>query len=356
MKIADYYKKLNGKIVQCFLCPHNCVIKAELRGKCGIRENIDGTLYSLAFGKVIASDIEPVDKKTLFNFLPGTKTLSVSTVGCSMTCDVCQNWEISQSPKPQYRVIGQDKTPESLVQHALSNDCQSISYTYTEPTVFIEFAIDTANNAKKHGLKNIFLTNGFINQEPQDELCKVLDAVNVDLKGITEKYYRDYCGASLAPVIDAIWRYYENGIWVEITTLLVPGRNDNDEVLEEIAAFITSVDPVIPWHVSRFLPTYKARNLPVTDFEKIARAIEIGKEYGLKYIYAGNVSEDGYTNTCCPTCGTVVIARDGFMVKRLYVENGKCPRCKNKVDVIFSQDSDVRDSIKLPSMFRGKLI
>ena len=299
-----------------------------------MRENVEGILYTLVYGKVISSMVDPIEKKPLFHFLPGSSSLSIATMGCNMSCEFCQNWEISQSVKPKYQVIGQEMSSKDIVNKALKNNCESISYTYTEPTIFYEFAYDTAKIAREHGLKNVFVTNGYINPEPQDEVCSVLDAVNVDLKGFSDEYYMEVCGAKLQPVLEAIRKYYENGVWIEITTLIVPGHNDSDEMLLKMGEFIASIDLKIPWHISRFYPTYKVQYLPITDIDTIHKAVEIGKKLSLKYVYTGNVPGDNFENTYCPNCKRKVITREGFTLINMNLNENRCKYCNEKIDLI----------------------
>jgi len=328
---AWFYKKLKDNIVQCELCPHFCSIKEGFRGKCGVRENKDGKLYSLVYGKLCSAAIDPIEKKPFFHFMPGSKAYSIATVGCNLRCSFCQNWEISQMPKSE-KIVGKDVSPEEIVEDAIANNCESIAYTYTEPTVFFEYAYDIAKLAKKKGLKNVFVTNGFINKEPIDKIAKVIDAANIDLKGFSEDYYKDVCGARLKPILDAIKYYHEKGVFLEITTLIVPGHND--EKLKEIASFIVSIDKDIPWHISRFYPHYKMEDTKPTPVETIHKAVEIGKKAGLKYIYAGNVPGDDYESTFCSKCGKKIISRFGFSVNEINLDKNKCKFCGEKVNIV----------------------
>lgn len=328
MKEAMFYKSVKDK-VRCLLCPHFCLIENGKRGKCGVRENIDGKLYSLNYGKVIANSVDPVEKKPLFHFMPGTKTYSIATVGCNLFCEFCQNWEISQDVK---EIIGKEMTPSEIVEDAIQKGCKSIAYTYTEPTIFFEFAYDTAKLAKKKGLKNIFVSNGFINKEAIDKISEYLDAINIDLKGFSEDYYKRYCGARLEPVLDAI-KHYHKKVWLELTTLIVPGHNDDEESFEKITDLIISLDKNIPWHISRFHPDYKMIDVPVTSMEAIDKAYAIGKKKGIKYIYTGNVYDDR-ENTYCPKCGKVVIDRKGMHVNKINLDKDRCKFCKAKIDIV----------------------
>ncbi|HZX44576.1 MAG TPA: AmmeMemoRadiSam system radical SAM enzyme [Candidatus Nanoarchaeia archaeon] len=333
MKEAMFYNKLKDKVVNCRLCPHYCVIDPDGIGKCGVRQNIDGKLFSLVYGKIISSAVDPIEKKPLFNFLPGTKSYSIATAGCNLFCEFCQNWEISQLPKTE-GVRGFDMEPAEIVEDALKKGCQSIAYTYTEPTIFLEYALDIAKIARKKKLKNIFVTNGFITTEAAAEASKVIDAANVDLKGFTDDYYKKVCGARLKPVLDAIRTYYDNGVWLEITTLIVPGHNDSPEMLTRIAEFIASVDKKIPWHISRFFPHYKMLSAKPTPVETVIHAVNIGKKIGLKYIYGGNLMSDEHSQTLCPSCGEEVISRRGFFVEAKHIKGNVCEFCRKKIDVV----------------------
>jgi len=328
MKEAMFYGKKN-KDVQCKLCPHNCVIANGKRGLCGVRENQDGKLVSLVYGKAISAAVDPIEKKPFFHFMPGSKAYSIATLGCNLKCDFCQNWEISQAKN----IVGKDLSPEDVVEDAIANNCQSIAYTYTEPTIFFEYAYDIAKIANTKGLKNLFVTNGFINKEPIDKISKYLDAANVDLKGFSEEFYKKRCSAKLEPVLSAIKEYHKKGVFLEITTLIVPGHNDNKEMLKEIASFIASVDKKIPWHISRFYPHYKMQDVMPTSVDVIHNAVLIGKEEGLKYIYAGNVPGDDYESTYCWNCGKKVISRVGFQVQEINLDKGKCEFCGKKIDI-----------------------
>lgn len=290
MKKAILYKKLKGNLVQCELCPHYCVIKQDNFGRCGVRQNIDGELYSLVYGKAISLAIDPIEKKPLYHFMPNTMTFSIAAAGCNMTCEFCQNWRISQAPKiDREKTFGQDVTPEEVVRQALENKCPSISYTYTEPTIFLEYALDIAKLACEHKLKNIFVTNGFITPRAIDLIVPWLHAANIDLKGFSEEFYKQFCGARLQPVLEAIKYYYEHGIHLEITTLVIPGKNDSETELNGIAEFIAGIDKEIPWHISRFFPAYKMQNLTPTHLDSIKNAEKIGQQHGLKHIYLGNI-------------------------------------------------------------------
>jgi pyruvate formate lyase activating enzyme len=316
-----------GKKVQCSLCSHRCLIAVGKRGLCGVRENKDGILYSLVYDKVIAQNIDPIEKKPLFHFLPGSTSYSIATPGCNFRCKHCQNADISQLPHDRGgMILGKEAKPASIVEAALHYGCSSISYTYTEPTIYFELAYDTARLSVKAGLKNVFVTNGYITPEALRVIRPYLHAANIDLKGFRDDFYLRICGAKLQPVLDAIKLYKEYGIWVEITTLVIPGHNDSDEDLTGIARFIKSVDEDIPWHVSRFHPTYELTDQPVTPQATLKRARQIGFDSGLRFVYEGNIPGEG-EDTSCWKCGQALIKRIGFTVQTNTVEFGKCSRC-----------------------------
>jgi len=336
MKEAMWYKKLSDGRVRCDLCNHRCVISDGKRGICGVRENSDGTLYSLVYGKVIASHVDPIEKKPLFNFFPGTYSFSIATVGCNFKCTHCQNSDISQMPVDHARIMGQDISAEQIVQMAEKNGCKSISYTYTEPTVFMEYAIDVAKIAKDKGLKNVFVTNGYMTEEVLRDVYPYMDAANVDLKGFTEEHYHSVCGARLKPVTDTIKLMKQLGVWVEVTTLVIPTVNDSEDELRKLAEFIFSVGPEVPWHVSRFHPTYKMNNLPPTPIKTVIKARQIGIEVGLRYVYTGNIPGDDGENTFCYNCRKTLIERYGYNIGSINVKNSKCAFCNADVDIRIS--------------------
>jgi len=331
MKEAMFYEKLADNRVKCHLCNHLCVIGENKRGICAVRENRDGTLYSLVYGKLVASGVDPIEKKPLFNFLPGTRSFSIATAGCNLRCLWCQNWHISQL-KSDRMIPGEDTTPEAVVDMATSHGCKTIAYTYTEPTIFIEFALDVMKLAHRAGIKNVFVTNGYISGEVLREIAPYLDAGNVDLKAFSDETYRKMCGAKLAPVLDTIRLYKELGIWLEVTTLVVSTVNDTEEELREIARFIADVGVEIPWHISRFHPQYMFPDAPPTKIEILHRAREIGIEEGLRYVYEGNIPGTGNENTYCYRCNELLIKRFGFDIVENHIENGKCCNCGAEID------------------------
>jgi pyruvate formate lyase activating enzyme len=329
-----FYDKLEGNLVQCHLCSHHCRIAEGRRGVCGVRENTEGTLYSLVYDRLISSAVDPIEKKPLFHFLPGSGAYSIATVGCNFRCLNCQNYDISQIPKPQKPIIGRDVTPAEIVEAAKRYQCESIAYTYSEPTIFFEYAYQTAKLASREGIRNVFVTNGYIAEEPLRAIAPYLDAANIDLKSFSDDFYRKICGARLEPVLEAIRLYKELGIWIEITTLVIPSLNDSEENFKKIAEFIGSLDKGIPWHVSRFFPTYELIDLPPTPIEDLNKARKTGLEAGLKYVYQGNVLGEG-ENTYCPCCGKVLIKRSGYRVAQCDIRKSQCRFCDSEVDGVW---------------------
>lgn len=337
MKKAMLYRKEGNAAVACQLCAHRCVISDGSAGVCGVRVNENGTLYTLVYDKIVAQHVDPIEKKPLYHVLPGSLSYSIATVGCNFHCLNCQNHEISQIPKRHSRAIsGVPVTPEEIVTAALRNRCQSIAYTYTEPTIYFELAYETAQLARKKGLKNVFVTNGYMTAEALDTIRPYLDAANVDLKGYNEAKYRKVCGGKLEPVKETIRRMNEIGVWVEVTTLIIPTHNDSETELRAIAEFLVSVNPAIPWHVSAFYPQYKMAHLPSTSPGIIYRAVDIGKEVGLHHVYSGNLRSDSTSATICHACGAHLIQRSGFFVLENLMAQGKCPSCDAPVAGLFA--------------------
>lgn len=292
MKEAYLYKKLKDNQVQCRNCAHFCVIKEGGRGTCAVRENRKGVLYALNYGKLIACQIDPIEKKPLYHFLPGTYSLSIAAAGCNFSCLNCQNWQISQAPKLKNIASGKETAPQTVIDLAIQNSLPSISYTYTEPAIFSEYALDIMKLAGVRGLKNVWVTNGFWSEELFDMVSPYLDAANVDLKGFDNDFYKKICQARLQPVLDTLKRLKKKKIWVEITTLVLPGLNDQEKTFKEIAGFIKKeLGPETPWHVSRFFQnvSWRLKKTPDTPLKIIERAYRIGKEAGLKNVYKGNV-------------------------------------------------------------------
>jgi len=326
-------KRKENKVL-CKACNQRCVLEVGEYGKCGIRKNENGDLYLTVYGLAAAFNIDPIEKKPLFHFLPGTEILSVGTVGCNFSCKFCQNFEISQYPQEHsYEVFGTTLMPVTIVNIAKTRKIPSIAFTYNEPVVVFEYAYDTFKLAKQNGIKTVFVSSGYETKEAIDTIRPYLDAANIDLKAFTDRFYREICGARLKPVLDSIEYTYKQGIWIEITTLIIPGENDSKEELRDIVRFIASIDKNIPWHVSRFYPMYKMLDRPPTPIEKLKEAYEIGKEEGLNYVYVGNVLDEDRESTYCPSCGFKVIDRTGYVGQ--YVTNhlvdGKCPECNTPI-------------------------
>lgn len=347
MKKAVLYKKLTGGKVRCLACSFNCVIPEGNFGVCGVRENKGGDLYLLVYGKPCAVHVDPIEKKPLFHFLPGSEIFSIGTYGCDFGCEFCQNDSISQPTRIAkkefakdisaqrekiHAICGQgvDLPPEEIVERCVKEGIPSIAYTYNEPAVFFEYAYDTAKLGHAKGLRNVFVSNGFESLEALKKIRPYLDAINIDLKSFREDFYRDICHAGLKPVLDNIKHCYDMGIWTEVTTLVIPGHNDSDSELSKIAGFIASISKDIPWHVTAFYPCYNMLDVPRTPEKTLLRAYGIGKKAGLNYVYTGNIPGLGHENTFCPKCGETLIERASMSVLRNFLKNGKCPKCKFK--------------------------
>ncbi|NPU85426.1 MAG: AmmeMemoRadiSam system radical SAM enzyme [Syntrophaceae bacterium] len=329
-----YEKKEEGK-VRCGLCAHRCLIAPEKRGICAVRENRDGMLHTLVYGALIAQNVDPIEKKPLFHIHPGSKSFSIATVGCNFSCTFCQNSDISQMPRETGFIQGRETSAEDVVERAVRSESRTIAYTYTEPTIFFEYALDIARLAGGRGLRNVFVTNGYMTPETLDMIGADLHGANVDLKSFSDEFYRKRCGARLEPVLATLREMKRRGVWVEVTTLLIPGLNDSDAELREIASFLVSLGPETPWHISRFRPQYRLTSAPPTPLEIIHRAAQIGREAGLKYVYSGNVPGDEGENTSCAACGEALIRRWGFTVAENRLRQGACPQCGTPLDGIF---------------------
>jgi pyruvate formate lyase activating enzyme len=335
VKEAMLYEKIGDKKVQCNLCAHQCKINDGKKGICLVRENKDGTLYTLVYGRIISQNVDPIEKKPLFNFYPGTTAYSIATVGCNFKCQFCQNWEISHMVRDEHLIMGNEASPELIVENAKRYGSKSIAYTYTEPTIFFEYAYDTAKLAHESDIKNVFVTNGYMTEEAIKKIEPYLDAANVDLKSFSDDFYRKLCGAKLQPVLDALKLMKKLGIWVEVTTLIIPTLNDSSEELREIAKFIfNELGEETPWHISRFYPAYKLRDKPPTPIETIHKAREIGLNEGLKYVYEGNVPGSTGENTYCPNCKNLVIQRWGYNILKKNIKDGICQHCNYKIESI----------------------
>jgi len=328
-----YEKQEDGSVI-CGLCNHRCHIRTDGYGKCKVRQNINGTLETLVYGKLIAINPDPIEKKPLYHFLPGTLTYSIATVGCNFRCAFCQNMEISQMPREQGRIEGTPFSPEEVVADALRHQCKSISFTYTEPTVFFEFAYDTARLAQANGLKTVFVSNGYMTTDAIDKIAPWLDAANIDLKSFSDEFYKKLCGARLEPVKQSLTYLKARGVFLEVTTLLIPGLNDSPAELKAMADFIVyTLGPRTPWHISRFHPAYNMPDVSPTPVGRLAEAYETGKKSGLKYVYIGNVAGHAGSNTYCPNCGETLVKRAGhFQLQEYRIKDGCCTHCFTHID------------------------
>jgi pyruvate formate lyase activating enzyme len=343
MKEALLYDRLSNDVVRCNLCAHHCRIAPGEFGICRVRKNIDGTLYTLVDDRIISRHVDPVEKKPLFHFYPGSKAYSVATSGCNFRCAWCQNWQIAQMPRERHLIDGRKVTPEEIVAAAKASGSHSIAYTYTEPTVFFELAYDTARLAHAAGLVNIYVTNGFMTEAMLTMFAPYLDAANVDLKAFHNVTYQRYVGARLQPVLDSMKTMKRLSIWLEVTTLIIPDLNDDPAELRDAAAFVAQeLGPETPWHISRFYPAYKMLDRASTPIETLKHAKEIGLSEGLKFVYVGNAPSAGDEDTYCPQCGCVLIRRHGFGVLANHVQDGHCPDCGAPVAGI-GMDWEVND-------------
>lgn len=332
---AMLYEKLSNHRVHCGLCAHRCQINPDRRGLCGVRENKDGTLFSLVYGTLIAEHIDPIEKKPFFHVYPSSSSYSIAAVGCNFNCQFCQNHEISQMPRSTLMIMGEDVAPAEIVARAKKSGSKTIAYTYTEPTIYFELAYDTAVIACREGLQNVFVTNGFMTSEAIEIISPFLAAANVDLKSFRDDFYKKQCGARLAPVLQSLKKMKEQGIWLEITTLLIPGLNDSKEELTDIANFISELGVETPWHISRFHPEFKMLSISPTPLTSLHKAREIGKKAGLKYVYSGNVPGDEGENTYCSFCNNLLIARHGFRIVSSSLSGDKCSSCGNILEGIY---------------------
>ena len=327
-------RPLHQGYIQCTACEHWCAIAPGEAGKCGVRRNLYGTLKLVVYGTAMAAHVDPVEKKPLHHFLPGSEILSIGTVGCNLSCAWCQNWELSQRKDfdPDCDFIGEDWPPSALVATACRDAIPSIAFTYNEPAVHFEYAYDTAQLAYTQGIHCVFVSSGFETLQAIDRLAPYLSAANIDLKAWSPATYRRYCGARIEPVLRNIRHLVQQtGTWTEVTTLVIPGINDGDDELCAIADFLADINLDIPWHVSGFTPHYQMRDRPPTPPATLRRAWEIGRAAGLHYVYTGNIWGshllDGCSNTCCPQCGTILIERAGYHVRLRWLERGQCHTC-----------------------------
>ena len=340
MKEALLYEKLDNQRVRCNLCAHRCAITPGHKGVCLVRENREGILYTLVYGIPLTQAVDPVEKKPLFHFYPGSTAFSIATAGCNFRCAFCQNADISQMPRDRGQILGRQATPEQVVDAAQRVGSRSIAYTYTEPTIFFEYSYDIARLAHDLGIASVYVTNGYMTGEMLELFQGLenghepwLDAANVDLKAFRDETYRKVCGARLQPVLDSLKKMKELGVWVEVTTLVVPDMNDSEPELEEIAHFLAAELGVeTPWHISRFHPDYKMNDKGATPVATLRRAYELGREAGLRYVYVGNLPGAHLEDTYCPNCGQTVIGRWGFQVTQRNIREGKCGHCGILID------------------------
>ncbi|MCB9267289.1 MAG: AmmeMemoRadiSam system radical SAM enzyme [Lewinellaceae bacterium] len=348
MHEAILYEPLEKKAVRCTACKIRCVVKEGGVGVCGVRQNKDGKLYLIVYGKASAVNIDPIEKKPLYHFLPGTEIFSIGTVGCNFACSFCQNWDLSQLARTLRERLMKEKhiedielevgqygyhlPPEKVVQLCLEKKVPSIAYTYNEPVIFFEYLHDTSTLARPHGIRTVFVSNGYEAEEALEMASGYLDAMNIDLKSFRDNFYKKICKARLQPVLDTIQEVHKRGIWLEVTTLVIPGQNDSEAELKDIAAFIASVDKNIPWHISAFFPAYKMKDVPPTSRAALEKAYDIGLEADLNYIYLGNIQDEKRSATYCPNCGAALIRRSGYRpwIESTF-ENGACTRCRTQI-------------------------
>ncbi len=336
MKIAGalelLYTSHGDGSVTCRICAHECRLREGQRGLCVVHQNVEGRLVSLVYGRLVAEHVDPIEKKPLFHVLPGTLSYSISTLGCNFRCKHCQNSSISQlNRKENVAVSGVEKKPEEVVAAAVDAGCRSISYTYVEPTIFLEYAYDCCVLAAEKGIKNIFVSNGYMTEQTAELLAPFLSAINIDIKSFSDSFYKKVCGARLQPVLDSVKLLKELGVWLEATTLVIPGLNESENELSDIASFLASIDTSIPWHVTGFYPTYKMMDRVPTPVSTLKRARQIGLGKGLNYVYAGNRPGSGDEDTFCPACRHRVIKRHGFRVDELLLQAGCCPECGENI-------------------------
>lgn len=317
-------------IIRCDLCPKRCMIEPGQSGECRVRANLDGRLVALTYGHPCTVHVDPIEKKPFFHFLPASLSLSLATVGCNLHCRNCQNWEISQQNPEDVAAYRID--PARLAELGVEHDCRSVSYTYTDPVVYYEYAADSAVQVRAAGLKNTLVTAGYINKEPWRELCLLVDAVRIDLKAMSDTFYREICDATLQPVLDSLVTAHTLGLHAEVINLLIPTLNDDDRDIEALCSWlVTNLSPEIPLHFSRFFPNYQMKNLPPTPAATMLRAREIAKTAGLYYVYLGNILLPDGQNTFCPDCGELVVERRAYEILQNNIKDGRCPRCQRAI-------------------------
>jgi pyruvate formate lyase activating enzyme len=333
---AMYYDRLEEERVECKLCPRRCKVAPRERGYCGVRENRNGEYVTLVYGRACSANVDPIEKKPLFHFLPGARALSIATAGCNIECKFCQNWEISQFRPEQIRGI--TLPPEKLAMEAKQRGIETIAFTYSEPVVFYEYMFETARLARENGVKSVMISNGYIEKEPMAKLCEHLSGVKIDLKAFTEQFYEDMCNAKLHPVLDTLKLLSRKEMWCEIVVLIIPTLNDgHDEITRMCKWVYNELGPDVPIHFSRFYPTYKVKNLPPTPLSTITRAREIARREGLNYAYVGNVPGHEGESTYCPGCGKALIRRVGYRIENMEIRNGNCKFCDQPIPGIWKQ-------------------
>lgn len=332
---AQFFSTLSNSRVQCELCPHNCILKPGQKGICGVRQNIESQLVTLVYGKAIATHADPIEKKPFFHVLPGSLSFSIATAGCNFKCSFCQNHDISQIPA-NGEIYGQNLSAKQVVDLARKNNCETIACTYTEPTIYYEYAYDIAKLAYENGIRTVLVSNGFINEKPLKKIAPFIAAVNIDLKGWNQDFYRKVVGGDLNKVLDTLKLYKKLEILLEVTTLVVPNYVDNKKTLREIALFIKNeLGEETPWHISRFYPQFNCDNLPPTSIAILQQAREIGHDVGLRYVYSGNVPGDTGEHTYCYACGEIMIERYGYQILKNNLSKGTCSNCFTKIDGIW---------------------
>jgi pyruvate formate lyase activating enzyme len=334
-KEVSYYNKLAGDAVECLICPRRCHIPKQSRGYCGNKENDNGFYYNLTYAKPCTVNVDPIEKKPFFHFLPGATSYSLAAVGCNLGCKFCQNWQISQATPESLTTY--DLAPNMAVEKAKSNDAPVIAFTYTEPTVFYDYMYDIASLAKKAGLHGVMVSNGYMNEEPLRALCRRLSAVKIDLKSFTDEFYRKYCNGNLQPVLDTLITLKKIGIWFEIVVLLIPTLNDNPKEIKAMCEWIkNNLGDTVPLHFSRFQPMYKLTNLPVTPVKTMEDAYQVASDCGLKFVYLGNISPHPAESTYCPACQKILIKRVGYSIEKNIIKDNKCPHCSEIIPGVWS--------------------
>ena len=333
---CEFFEQLPGKKIKCKTCPRECVVGDRERGFCGSRENRGGVYYTLVYGRAAALNLDPIEKKPLFHFLPGSGALSIGTAGCNMDCKDCQNWELSQR-RPEQVQRNADLPPEKLAALAQRNGAPVLAYTYTEPVTFYEYMHDAAKVGRARGLKSVMISNGYIQAEPMKQVCQVLDAVKVDLKSFRPDFYVKYCRGTLPPVLETIKLVHKLGKWLELVYLVVPTLNDKSSEIAEMCRWIKkTIGPDVPLHFSRFSPEYQLKNLPPTPYETLERARRVARQEGLHYVYLGNVPGEEVASTVCPKCKRTIVRRNGFQVLSLDIAGGKCKFCGQKIPGVWA--------------------